>query len=360
MEANGPEHDKNYIRRAIELLIKIAVLLFIFGWCYRILTPFFSFIIWGIVIAIAAYPLFKKLEKKLGGRPRLAAVILTLLLLSLIITPAWILGDSLMEGISNLREAYHNGNLIPPPGDRVKNWPAIAKPIVDLWTLASDNMQAAVMKYSDEFRKIGQFVLSILVGTGLGILEFIVSIIIAGVLLAYTKEGGETAHRIFFRLAGEQGAQFVDLSERTIRSVVKGILGVAFIQTLMAGIGFVAAGVPAAGLWTFLCLILAIIQIGVGPVAIGIAIYMFASTDILTASLLAGWTVLVVISDNILKPILLGKGTPSPMLVVLLGSLGGLAAHGFLGLFLGPVLLSLGYKLFQQWLAGGEPFRKPD
>ena len=124
----------------------------------------------------------------------------------------------------------------------------------------------------------------------------------------------------------------------------------AIIQALLAGMGFLIAGVPGAGLWAFLCLFLAIIQIGIAPVAIPVIIYMFYSANTLTAGLLMVWLILVMLSDNFLKPILLGRGAPVPMLVIFLGSIGGFISMGFIGLFVGAVILSLGFKLFQAWL----------
>ena len=124
----------------------------------------------------------------------------------------------------------------------------------------------------------------------------------------------------------------------------------AIIQGFSAGMGFMVAGVPGAGLWAFLCLFLAIIQIGIAPVAIPVIIYMFYSADTLTAGLLMVWLILVMLSDNFLKPILLGRGAPVPMLVIFLGSIGGFISMGFIGLFIGAVILSLGFKLFREWL----------
>jgi predicted PurR-regulated permease PerM len=247
--------------------------------------------------------------------------------------------------------------VIPPPGENLKSWPALTKPIVDLWQLASENLQAAAMKFAPQLKTVGTFVLAQLAATGVGVVQFLISIIIAGVFLGYAKESGSTMTSLFVRLAGKQGESFAETTELTIRNVVKGVLGVAVIQSLLAGIGFFIAGVPAAGLWTLFCLILALIQVGVAPVSVLVIIYMWATADTLTAALLTGWLGFVSISDNILKPILLGKGAPVPMLVVLLGSLGGFVVSGFLGLFLGPVLLALGYRLFEVWM-GSETARE--
>jgi predicted PurR-regulated permease PerM len=192
--------------------------------------------------------------------------------------------------------------------------------------------------------------LSALAGVGTGLLQFVVSIIIAGVMLIYSVELSSGAKKLFVKLAGKNGNNFATITISTIRNVVKGILGVAVIQSAMAGLGFFIAGVPFAGIWTVVCLILAIIQVGVGPIAIPIAIYMFSVSDTLTATLLAIWLAITLVSDNVLKPILLGRGAPAPMLVIFMGAIGGFIYNGFLGLFLGAVILTIGYKLFVTWM----------
>ncbi|CAN5393745.1 AI-2E family transporter [soil metagenome] len=343
--------SRNYIGRAIEVTVRLLILFLLFGWCFAIISPFLSPVVWGVIIAISIYPLFTSLKLKLKGRGKLAASILTLMMLLMVIIPSWMLADSLVEGITHLREGYSDGRLvIPPPDDRVKDWPAIAKPVVDLWQLASENLQGAMEKFAPQIKQLGGLILSLLAGTGVGVLQFIASIILSGVFLHYAEAGGGTTRKVFRRLAGQQGEEFAEISETTIRNVVKGILGVAVIQSMRAGLGFFVAGIPLAGLWTLLCLILAIIQIGPGPVFVGVIFYAFSTADTLTASLLTAWLLVVGISDNILKPMLLGRGAQVPMLVVFLGSVGGFIANGFVGLFLGPVILSIGYKLFLVWV----------
>lgn len=250
---------------------------------------------------------------------------------------------------------YKEGSLIiPPPGESTKDWPVLAKPILDLWTLASQNLQAVVMKYPAELRSFGVWLIAVVAGFGTGVIQFALSIIIAGVLLAFSNSAGNGATKVFVRLAGKNGENFARIAVSTVQSVVKGILGVAVIQATMAGLGFFLAGVPYAGLWTVVALFFSIIQLGAGPVAIPVMIYMFSYTDTTTATILAVWLAITLVSDNILKPLLLGRGAPAPMLIVFLGAIGGFITSGFLGLFLGAVVLTLGYKLYMSWLTDGE------
>lgn len=352
MSNTNPTSDPVDLKKVVQIILQLGVLLFIFGWCFQILSPFLSPILWGMIIAITAYPMYTKLNSKLGNREKLSSVLITLFFLSLLIVPTILLTASLVDGISSIRTTIQEGkSLIPPPGEIAKQWPALAQPLVAIWQQASDNLQEVAVKYKEQIVEGSKLVLGLIAKTGVGVLQFAISIIVAGIFLTYSKEGGSTLRNIFIKLAGEKGEELAAVSEGTIRSVVKGILGVALIQTLMAGLGFFIAGVPAAGLWTFFCLILAIVQIGVGPIVIGVIIYLFNTADTTTAVIFLIWGIIVMVSDNILKPILLGRGAPVPMLVVFLGSIGGFITSGLIGLFLGAVILSLGYKLFQTWIS---------
>ncbi len=351
MESAKTNYSSFKFEKIVDTIIRLGILAFLLMWCFDILKPFVLILIWAIVIAIAIYPVHKFFVKIFRGRKVLAVIVLTLFMLSFIIIPSGLIMYSLYEGVHHFRELFKAGEpLIPPPGGTTANWPVIAKPIVDFWQLASENLQDTVVKYSDQIREYGTILLLALAGISKGILSFIASIIIAGVLLIYADSSVVVTHKIFEKLLGKNSENFATIIVRTIRNVVKGILGVAFIQTAMAGLGFFIAGVPFAGLWTILCLILAIVQVGVGLIAIPVVIYMFSVSDNTTAVILAIWILITLISDNVLKPILLGRNAPAPMLVIFLGAIGGFLYNGFIGLFLGAIILTIGYKLFMMWL----------
>lgn len=351
MESQNTNSGSYDFEKIIDTLIRIGVLSLLLMWCFDILRPFILILIWAIVIAIAIYPIHILFCKIFRGRKILASIVLISIMLSLILIPSGLIMYSLFEGVNHFRELFKSGeHLIPPPGGNTASWPVIAKPIVDFWQLASDNLQETVVKYSDEIKVFGSFLLLALAGIGKGVATFVASIIITGVLLIYADSSSEVTHKIFRKLVGNNADHFAEISVLTIRNVVKGILGVAVIQTTMAGIGFFMAGVPFAGLWTVLCLILAIIQIGIGPIAIPVAIYVFSVADSTTAIILAIWLGITLTIDNVLKPILLGRNAPAPMLVIFLGAIGGFIFNGFIGLFLGAIILTIGYKLFMIWL----------
>lgn len=351
MESQNTNSGSYKFEKIVDTLIRLGVLSLILMWCLDILKPFILILVWAIVIAVAIYPVHAFFSKIFKGRNILSSIVLISIMLSLILIPSGLIMYSLYEGINHFRELFDSGQpLIPPPGGSTANWPTIAKPIVEFWQLASENLQETIVKYSDEIKIYGSFLLLGLAGVGKGIATFVASIIIAGVLLIYADSSSEVTHKIFRKLVGKNGDNFADISVLTIRNVVKGILGVAFIQTAMAGLGFFMAGVPFAGLWTILCLILAIIQVGIGPIAIPVAIYVFSVANPTTSIILAIWLGITLTIDNVLKPILLGRNAPAPMLVIFLGAIGGFIYNGFLGLFLGAIILTIGYKLFLIWL----------
>jgi len=351
MENNNSNLSKDNFEKIVDIVIRLGVLSLLLMWCYAILRPFILILIWSVVIAIAIYPIHKTFVTIFKGKKSIATVVLISILLSIVIIPSGLILYSLYEGLNYFQEIYAAGKpLIPAPGGSTANWPSIAKPIIDFWQLSSDNLQEVILKYSDQVKEYGSWLLLTLAGLGQGILYFSVSIVIAGFLLIYSDSSIDVSKKIFRKLAGKNGDNFVSITVITIRNVIKGVFGVAVIQAIMAGIAFFIAGVPFAGLWTILALILAIVQVGVGPIVIPVAIYMFSVSDTTSAVILAIWLGITLLSDNVLKPILLGRNAPAPMMVIFIGSIGGFVYNGFIGLFLGAIVLTIGYKLLMMWL----------
>ena len=349
--SNLSANDNIFLHRSLEATIRIGLLLIITVWCFKIIEPFIIPVIWGIIIAIAACPLYSRLRAGLGNRHKLAATVFSFIFLIIMIVPIVMLTDTLIEGLKILALKIRDDSLsIPPPPDNLHNLMIIGEPLARFWLLASENIENALHQLTPMLKIIGSWLLSAATGGGLAILHFVVAIIIAGILLANSSDGNRTARAITRRLINEKGDDFADLAEATIRSVANGILGVALIQSLLAGLGFMVAGVPAAGLWALLCLILSIAQIGIAPIVIPIIIYLFYTADTFTAVAFLIWCVPLTLIDNILKPILLGRGVKTPMAVIFIGAIGGLLSSGVIGLFIGAVTLALGYDLFFLWL----------
>ena len=358
---NLPNQDRVFLNRSLEATIRIGLLLVICIGCYKIIEPFIAPMIWGLIIAIAAHPCYQRLRLSLGERHQLAAIVFTLGFLILMIVPTVALAETLITGIKLLSEKIRDGAFtIPPPPDNLSHWFIIGEPLAKFWLLASENIQSALLQLSPAFKIMGRWLVSAAAGAGFALVNFVMAIIIAGILLAHATACHRTAHAIAIRLIPEQGDAFATLAEATIRSVANGILGVALLQSLLAGLGFMVAGVPGAGLWALLCLIGAIAQIGIGPIVIPIIIYLFYTADTFTAVAFLVWCVPITLIDNILKPILLGRGVKTPMAVIFIGSIGGLLSSGVIGLFIGAVVLALGYELFFLWLTPGASPDRPD
>ena len=343
--------DKAFLRKALEATIRIGLVVLLVLWCFEIVKPFIVPVIWGIIIAVATYPGYRRLCVAMGDRRGLAATVVALLMLVLLVGPTIILADTLVAGARQLAGGLSDGTLrIPPPPASVAEWPLFGQTLFEFWGHASLNLASALNEIGPQLKVVGGWLLSAAGGVGLGIVLFVFAIVIAGILLANAKSGEEAADSIATRLLGQQGSKYADLARTTVRGVARGILGVALIQSILAGLGFLAIGLPAAGLLALLCLVLAVIQVGVGPIMIPAVIYVFATADPLPAVLFLIWGVFVGLLDNFLKPILLGRGAPVPMAVIFVGAIGGFLAHGIIGLFVGAVVLSLGYTLFREWL----------
>lgn len=343
--------DRIFTKRMVEAAIRLGLLALLVMWCFQIVRPFLIPFVWGIIIAVAVDPGYERLQAVLGGRRGLAAVLFTLLLLLLLIWPAAMLATTLVEGARDLAARFAEGTLtIPPPFEGVAAWPVVGEPIARFWTLASENLADALTEIRPQLAVVVGWVLATAGQASLDILQFTAAIIIAGVLLTYARSGGAAVRALAERLAGEDGITYTDIGQQTVRSVARGILGVALIQSLLAGLGFLAAGVPAAGLLALICLLLAVVQIGPGIVLIGAVVYVFSQASTTVAVAFAAWCIFVGLLDNFLRPLLLGRGVRVPMLVIFVGAIGGLLSSGIIGLFVGSVVLAVGYTVLITWL----------
>ncbi len=341
--------------RSIELLIRIGFLVLLIAASLMILAPFMIILIWGVIIAIAQFPLFKKSVNALGNKKTLTAVLFTLAGLIVIITPSLMLAESSASGYQNLLRAFEEGRLtIPPPTENVNEWPLIGENLYNIWGQASNNLLELLSEYngqhSEQVKEFIGWLLKTFTSIGLTFLQFIVSIIIAGVLLAKADMSAETAKEFAKRLVGDNAEDFINLTIGTIRSVVQGILGVALIQALASVILLIIFNVSLPGLWALFVLILATVQLSPLLILGPISIYVFSVLDTVPATVFTVLAVLISMIDGFLKPFFLGRGVDIPMLVVLLGAIGGMLAFGILGLFVGAVVLAVSYKLMMAWL----------
>jgi predicted PurR-regulated permease PerM len=339
----------------IDTILRIVVLFLLIAWCIGIILPFIEPVVWGAIIAVALHPFFGMVKRWLGNRNMLAAVMVTLLLFVILLVPTALLVKSLVEGIQSLATQFREQTLvIPPPDPSVAGWPLVGKPISDIWLLASKSIESAITTYREPLSKLGMTIIGPLGGFGRGLLMFFVSVIIAGVFLVKANASAAFVRRLVHRLVGERSDEMLPVTGATIRNVAKGILGVAFFQFLTAGTVFVLANVPLPGLWAFAVLVFAILQLPSVIVILPVIIYLFSVNELLPAVL---WTIALLaigLSDNVLKPLLMGQHSPVPMLVIFLGAIGGFIFSGLIGLFTGAIVLSVGYNLMVHWIGEGQ------
>ena len=343
------EH-KEYLSHALEVFVNLGLLAGLVAVCLLILGPFLPLIVWGIVIAVVAEPSHRKLQRILRGRKTVAVLLFAIALIAVVLVPVVMFTGSALQGLHTLAEQVKDGSpLIPSPPARVATWPIIGTPLSNAWERVARSSSGALFTFTPEIKVVLSRLLSISAGIGLAVLQWILAIIIAAYLLLNDASSAELSHSFARRLFGEKGQEFEDLASATIRSVTIGIIGVAVIQSAFAAAGFLVAGLPGAGLWAIGFLFLAVLQIG-GIVLVPAVVYVFATASTTKAVIFLVWCVLVGVMDNVLKPLLLGRGVPVPVAVVFAGAIGGFVGMGPIGLFVGSVLLSVGYKLLLAWL----------
>ncbi len=350
---------ENFPTTAIETAIKLGLLFLLASLCFDILRPFILPIFWGAIIAIATCPLYVKLRNKLGGRVKLSATIYTLLALAILITPTVMIADSLVSISGDVKNKVENDGLsIPAPGESIKEWPIIGEKLYEAWSMAHTDLDKTLDHFEPQIKKVANKGLKAVAGAGAAILQFVLSIIIAGVLVTMADGAYRLSKTIFRRLAGE-GVSYTETTINTIRSVAQGVIGIALFQATLSAIGMYVMDVPGWGFWAFLILIVAIVQLPPILILGPIAAYLFTVTDTTPAVIFTIYAILVSMSDGILKPLVLGRGVATPMLVILLGAIGGMLMSGVIGLFTGAVVLALGYELLVAWIYKDEPTTEP-
>ncbi len=343
------------VKTTVEVSIRLIFLFALIGWCLFLLSPFLVPVLWGAILAVAISPMYMALCHRFGNRPRVSAFLIVIVLLSSILIPFYFFVDSAVVHLKAFSHHLQQAKVIdiPPPNMSVKSWPIVGESIYDLWYRASDNLEEFLKSYRTELRELGKRLFRIIVGISGSVFQLLLSIIIAGILLA-TKGTREITQKFIGKLVGARGQEFVDLAEVTVRNVTKGILGVSLIQSAFLGLMFFLAGVPYAGVWALCCLLIGIMQLPPILVAGPIIIYIYSNTGVGMATFWAVILLLGTLIDNVLKPIFMGAGAAVPMLVIFLGAIGGFMLTGFIGLFTGAIVLSLGYRMLMSWLYEGE------
>ncbi len=344
--------NKTFQENAMTAFIQIAALVLIVAWCFRILSPFIGIVVWAMVIAVALYPIHLSLAAKLGNSPKWSATAFVLLGLVILLVPTYYLAESSISAIKVLGAELDSGSItVPPPDASVADWPLVGNKICAIWPAAANNLEAVLNQFAPQLQALGAWLVRFAGSSALGVLQFVLSIIIAGVFLVSGQAGYRVTRSIASSISKEHGPGLTDMSIATIRSVAKGVLGVAVIQAILSAIGLVLMDVPAAGLWTAIILVLAIMQLPPLVVLGPIVMWVFSVNSGTSATVFAVYALIVSGSDSFLKPMFLGRGMDIPMLVILLGAIGGAMLSGIIGLFIGAVVLAVGYRILTAWMA---------
>ena len=341
-------------RDLTDVLIRIGLIALLVVLCVKIFSPFMALMLWALILAVTLFPLHQKLAGKLGDRQGRAATVLVIGGLLLIGAPTLMLTASFAEHVQDIYASMQDQSLtIDPPPASVAEWPLIGEKLHGLWSQASENLPALLEELHPQLSELAKTALSTLASTAGGILQFLGSLIIAGIMMAYGRSGSDAMKRIITRLTtADKGPVLHKLSTLTIRSVAMGVIGVAFIQALLVGVGFVWGDVPAAGVLALILLLMGIAQLPALILTLPVIGYIWLQGDAGTAhnTMVTVYLLVAGAADGFLKPLLLGRGVDVPMPVILLGALGGMVTAGMIGLFIGAVLLALGYQIFMEWV----------
>jgi predicted PurR-regulated permease PerM len=333
--------------------IRIGCLALLAYWSWLLLQPFLSIIVWSVIFAVALYPVFDWLAARFRHRG-LAAAAITIVSLVVIFGPVTWLGVSLGDNLRTLYARLNDGSLtIPQPYEAVKDWPLVGENVYQAWYLASTNVKELLVEWASELKVIGSSVLAIAGTAGLDLVKFIIGIIVSAFLFLPGPALVHSVKNAMRRISTRRAEEFVDLTGATIRNVSRGIIGISALQALLAGIGLLVAGIPAAGLLSFLVLLFGIIQIGAWIVLVPVVIWGWFALAKTAAVIFTIYMVPVLALDNILRPLVMSRGLPTPMPVIFIGVIGGTLAHGLTGLFIGPIVLSIAWQLLAAWIREG-------
>jgi predicted PurR-regulated permease PerM len=344
--------DQEHLNKSIfELVIRIAVLAILLYWAVTLVRPFVTIVIWSAILAVALYPTFEWLAGALGERRRLAAFILTIVSLVVVIGPATWLALDLIESLRSISGRLDLATIVlPAPPAAIKEWPLIGEQIYHSWSLAASNIKTTLANIAPQLKPIGSRLLGMAANAGTGLVQFLISIIVAGFLFCPGQKIVDGVKLFVRKLTPSRADELVKHAGETIRAVSRGVIGISALQALLIGFGLIAAGVPGASLLTSAALILGIVQIGPAVIVIPLIIWSWFAMETTAALLFTAYMVPVNMLDNILKPIVMSRGLSTPMLVILVGVIGGTIGYGITGLFLGPIILTVIWELLAAWV----------
>jgi predicted PurR-regulated permease PerM len=319
--------------------------------CARIVLPFAFILIWSAILAVILYPLHLRLAVGLGDRG--SALLIGLTGVAVMLGPMVLVVTSLATSLYSLISSVQAQDVaLPPPPLWLDGTPLVGKKLTEIWTLVATNLPAALTQYGHLMTGPLAWLASFAGSLAIAELSLVLSFAIAAVLFLYGKGATEFSRRFLERVTGSRAraVQLVALMATTIRGVALGVIGVALVQSSLLGLGYFAIGIQAAGPLTLAALLLGIMQVPLILLTLPVIGYVFANEPTQAAIIFLIWNVIAGVSDNVLRPLMLGRGVEVPMPVILIGVIGGMIVDGLVGLFVAPVLLAVSYVLLLEWL----------
>src|SRR5215472_413584 len=322
--------------------------------CFWILRPFLPAMIWATTLVVATWPIMVHVQRHLWNRRGLAVAVMTLALLFVFVVPFWLAITTIAENFDRIVEWGNSLAVfkLPAPPKWLSGVPFFGERSAQFWqSIATTGIDPLIAKAAPYAGGVASWFVAALGGLGIVLVQFLLTIAIAAVLYLNGEQAALAARRFGHRLAGQRGEQSVLLAGQAIRSVALGVVVTAVAQSVLGGIGIAIAGVPFAAVLTAVMFMLCIAQLGPLPVLVPVVIWLYWSGSSGWGTFLLVWTIVIGSLDSLLRPILIRKGAHLPLVLLLAGVIGGIIAFGLVGIFLGPVVLAVGYTLLQSWLA---------
>jgi predicted PurR-regulated permease PerM len=317
-----------------------------------VMRPFVPAVVWATMIVIATWPILLAVQARLGGRRGWAVAVMVVALTALLVVPIWLGISTIAENSDRMGQFIHSlaTEGLPPPPGWLERVPFVGPKAVEQWSEFSGRPESLVARIQPHMKEVASWVADKAGGLGSTLVQFALTVLVAGILYASGESAARGVLRFLRRLAGERGENAGRLAGKAVRAVALGIVVTAVAQTLIAGAGLALAGVPHAGLLTAVVFVLCIAQLGPLLVAAPATIWLFTSGSVGRGTLLLVFSVVAVTLDNVLRPVLIKKGADLPLLLILAGVIGGVLSFGIVGLFIGPVLLAVTWTLLASWV----------
>lgn len=345
--------EKLLSRGLLDVLIRAGLIAVLAVFCFQVFRPFLDLIVWSLILAITIYPLQRRMRGLLRNKDGRTATLIVIVLFGIVLVPTWLMGTAMLESVERAMHLVKEGSFsVPRPNEVVASWPLVGPAIYRVWQQAATDLSGLMAMHTTEIKAASLALLAVAAGLGRGLLVFMLALVIGGIVMAHGEAASHSATRIASRVfSRDRGPRIAALCTATIRAVALGVVGIAFIQMLLIGLGFVVKGIPGAGFLALAVLLLGIMQLPATLITIPVIAFVLitegANVSTVTFSV---YVFIAGLADNVLKPLLLGRGVDVPMPVILVGALGGMVTSGVIGLFIGPVVLAVGYQLFWQWV----------